>query len=132
MFKGCRGLSYEERFENLSFFSPASRRLRGNLILAFNLSNGSFDLPIAEFFTRPSCSNLRVHSLELHHRRFRLNRRKATFSVRIVEPWNNLPAFVVGSPSVDVFKSRLDACWTDVYPNVIYDSIRPTPLFYDC
>ncbi len=23
------------------------------------------------------------------------------------------------NPSVDVFKSRLDACWTEVYPNAI-------------
>ncbi len=44
---------------------------------------------------------------------------KAAFSVLIVEPWNKLPAFVVGSLSVDVFKSRLDACWTEVYPNVM-------------
>ncbi len=48
-----------------------------------------------------------------------LNRRKAAFSVRIIEPWNKLPAFVAGLSSVDVFKSRLDACWTEVYPNVI-------------
>ncbi len=119
MVKGCRGLSYEERFEKLSLFSISCRRPRGDLILAYNLSSGSFDLPIEEFFTRPPCSSLRGHSLKLHQRRFRLNRRKAAFSVRIVEPWNKLPAFVVGSPSVDVFKSRLDACWMEVYPDVI-------------
>ncbi len=27
-------------------------------------------------------------------------------------------SFVVGSPSVDVFKATLDACRTEVYPNV--------------
>ncbi len=42
MVKCCRGLSYEERLEKLSLFSLASRRLRGDLILAYNLANGSF------------------------------------------------------------------------------------------
>ncbi len=109
MVKGCRGLSYEDRLEKLSLFSLACRRLRVGLILAYNLSNGSFDLPIEEFFTRSQWSSLRGHILKLHHRRFRLNPRKGAFSVRIVEPWNKLPAFAVGPPSVDVFKSRLDA-----------------------
>ncbi len=90
-----------------------------SLIITYNLSNGSFDLPIVEFFTRPPYSSLRGQVLRLHHKRFRLNRRKAAFSVRSVEPCNKLPAFVVGSPSVEVFKSRLDACWTEVYPKVI-------------
>ncbi len=100
-------------------FCLARRRLRRDLILAYNLSSGSFDLPIKEFFTGPPCSSLGGHILKLHHRRFQLNRRKAAFSMRIVEPWNKLPVFVVGSPSVDVFKSRRDACWTEVYPDVI-------------
>ncbi len=64
MVKGCRGLSYDERLEKLSLFSLARRRLRGDLILAYNLSNGSFDLPVEEFFTRPPCSSLRGHSLK--------------------------------------------------------------------
>ncbi len=45
--------------------------------------------------------------------------KEAVFSVRTVEPWNKFPALVVGSPSVDVFGSRLDACWTDVFLDVI-------------
>ncbi len=119
MGKGCRDLSYEERREKLNLFSLARRRLRGDLILAYNLSNGSFNLRMEEFFTQPLCSSLRGHILKLHHRRFRLNRRKAAFAVRIVEPWNKLPAFVIGSPTVDVLKSGLDACWTKWYPDVI-------------
>ncbi len=31
----------------------------------------------------------------------------------------NSHVYVLSSPSVDVFKWRLDACWTEVYPNVI-------------
>ncbi len=122
MVKGCRGLSYEEQLEKLNLFSLARRRPRGDLLLAYNLSHGSLDLPFEESFTRPPCSSLRGHYLKLHHRRFRLNRRKVAFSVRIVGPWNRLPAFVVEAPTANVFKSRLNACWTDVFPGVIYYS----------
>ncbi len=45
MVKGCRGLYYGERLERLNLFSLARRRLRGDLILAYNLSNGSLIFP---------------------------------------------------------------------------------------
>ncbi len=66
-------------------------------------------------FTLPSCSHLRGHDLKLRHRSFHLARRKAAFSVRIVEPWNELPPFVIDSPSVVVFKNLLDACWKTIF-----------------
>ncbi len=59
---------------------------------------GRFDLPLEEFFSRPSVDTLRSHRLKLYHRRFRLNRRGATFSVRIVNNWNKLPPFLMIRP----------------------------------
>ncbi len=103
--KDCRDSSYEERQIRLNLFSFIRRRWRGDLILASYLSIGPLDLPLEEFFTRPPCSSLQGNSLELYHRRFRWNRRKATFSVRIVGPWNRLPAFVFEAQFVKVFKS---------------------------
>ncbi len=73
--------------------------------------DGGPDLPQDLFFTLPSCSHLRGHDLMLRHRSFHLARRKAAFSVRLVEPWNKLPPFVINSPSVVVFKDRLNTCW---------------------
>ncbi len=93
------------------------------MIPAYNLSHGSLDLLLEEFFTRPPCSSLRGHYLKLRHGHFRLNRRKAAFSVRIVGPWNRVPAFVVESPSAGVFKSRLDARCSDVFRDVIKSSM---------
>ncbi len=58
------GLSYEERLEKQSLFSLTRQRLEGDLILAHNLSNGSFDPTIEEFFTRPPRSSLRGHILK--------------------------------------------------------------------
>ncbi len=97
------------------FNPPLCRRLRDEFTLVYNASNGSFE----ECFTRLRCSRLRRQYPKLHHRRFRLSRRKVAFTRRIVRPNNKLSAFVVGSSSVDVFKSKLDTRWTEVCPMLI-------------
>jgi len=44
----------------------------------------------------------------LKHRKFNLNMRKNFFTVRVTEHWNSLPTVVMESPSVEIFKTRLD------------------------
>ncbi|KGL72753.1 hypothetical protein N309_01330, partial [Tinamus guttatus] len=46
---------------------------------------------------------------KLKHGQFHLHVRKNFFPVRVTEPWNRLPREVVGSPSLKIFKSYLDA-----------------------
>ncbi len=51
MVKGMRELPYEERLRRLNLFSSLERRrLRGDLILAYNIFHGRLDVPQAEFF----------------------------------------------------------------------------------
>ncbi|KFV73704.1 hypothetical protein N308_14170, partial [Struthio camelus australis] len=46
---------------------------------------------------------------KLNHRRFHLNLRKNFFPGRVTEHWTRWPREVVESPSLEIFKIRLDA-----------------------
>ena len=119
MVKGMRELPYEERLRRLNIFSLERRRLRGDLILAYNICHGRLDLPHAEFFETPAERDLRGHGFKLRHRRFRLRRRRAAFSVRLPPSWNKLPTAMVTAPTLDSFKRLLDMAWPSLFPTLL-------------
>jgi len=45
---------------------------------------------------------------KLKQKKFHLNKRKNFFPLRVTEHWNRLPGEAVESPSVEIFKTRLD------------------------
>ena len=61
-----------------------------------------------------SLSPSQASGFKLQQGRFRLDMRKKIFRERVVGQWNRLPREGVESPSLDVFKGRLDELLGDV------------------
>ncbi|KAK4821019.1 hypothetical protein QYF61_012048 [Mycteria americana] len=89
--KGLEQKSDEERLRELGLFSLEKRRLRGDLIALYNYLKGG-----------------------CREGRFRLNIRKFYFTERVIKHWNRQPREVAESPSLEVFKSRLDEVLRDM------------------
>jgi len=104
-----RKFSYEERLQKLGLTTLKDRRQRGDMIEVFKLLEGFENVDYNQFFTlATTCYALRGHDRKLIKTRPRLDVRKYFFSQRVVNSWNGLPAKVVQSSSVNMFKNVYD------------------------
>jgi len=106
MIEGLEYLSYEER---LSWLSLGRRRLREDLInVCKYLKGDERQMDEVRIFLVLCSNRTGSNGIKLGHRKFCINMQK-NFTVRETEHQSSLPREVVESPSLEIFKTWLNA-----------------------
>ena len=92
-----------------SWAGAAWRRLRRDLVKAYKYLEGECQEDGARLFSLVPSDRTRGNRHKLQHKEFHLNMRKNLFTLRVTGPWNRLPRETVKSPSLETFKTCLDA-----------------------
>ena len=111
---------YKERLQELRLPSLAYRRLRGDMILIYQILHGLLDVD-QDLLQLSTIKHTRGHRFKLDIERARTLPRRHFLSVRAAGRWNSLPSLVVSAPSLATFKSRLDDHWSEIHYESIFD-----------
>ena len=98
-------LCYESRLLECRLTTIETRRLREDLIEVFKILNG-YEVIDSNMFFQDSMT--RGHTAALVKPYCRLDKRKFSFSQRIINGWNHLSHDCVNASSVKMFKNKID------------------------
>ena len=68
-----------------------------------------------KLFSPAKVSYTRGHHGKIFKRHALKTARKNSFSQRVINDWNSLPTDVIESPSIDIYKNRLDKHWQHLH-----------------
>ena len=113
LINGLQGVTYEERLAELGLRTLEERRIRIDLVQTCKILNGYDKVDCKTWFNIVGNHALRATRSTGYHKNIIGNRanteiRRHFFSNRVVAQWNSLPEYVKDSPTVHVFKNRLD------------------------
>ena len=97
----------EDRLALCNLSTLERRRLRCDLIQAFKLLKGLYQINYNNFFVSDVNTSRRDHTLKVAKSRARLDIRLHSFSHRVINCWNNLPVEIVKFRSINNFKYNL-------------------------
>jgi hypothetical protein len=111
MIPELRNKSYSERLIELNLTTLEKRRLRGQLIETFKYLQGFNNVEPEGLFDRDANIQRRNNGRKLIVKPFNTSVAQNFFPIEITQTWNRLPANVVQSETVNMFKNRLDDYW---------------------
>ena len=82
--------------------------------LAFQYLKGAYKEEGDRLFNRACSDRTRGNGFKLKEGRFRLDKRKTRFTVRVVKHWHRLPREVMAAPSQEIFQLRLDGALSNL------------------
>ena len=102
-----RDLSFEERLKECVLTTLDTRRLRGDRVEVFKISNGYKNIDINVF---PHTGKITELEVTLVKDQCILDIRKYSFSQRTINEWNKLSTDCVTASRVNMFKNKIDTC----------------------
>ena len=108
MISGFEKKSYEERLKELGMFSVERRFLRGDMIQVYKIFASYNNVEIEKYSIVDRGRVSRGHNKKIKKKPCHIDKRKYSFSNKVVNFWNDLPQEIVDIDYLVKFKRGLD------------------------